>query len=74
MHSADLFVYNLATLNEGQKLVMKRQSKINFPKLPSKKVKEAEGQKQVACWIDVRARQPGVTLYVRSGGAQANIS
>ena len=31
MHSGDLFVYNLATLKEGQKLIMKRQSKINFP-------------------------------------------
>ena len=43
---------------------MKRQSKIHFPKLPSKKVKEAEGQKQVAYWVDVKARQPGVTLQV----------
>ena len=55
MHSGDLFVYIRTTLNEGQKLVMKRQSKINFPKLPSKKEREAEGQKQVACWIDVGA-------------------
>ena len=57
-----LFLSCHTRLTEGQKFAIKRQSTIHFPKLPSKKVKQAEGQKQVACWIDVKARWPGVTL------------
>ena len=59
MHSRDLSVSNLAMqLTEG--LLLKSTN--NVPKLASKKAKQAEGQKQVVCWIYVKARQPGVTL------------